>query len=150
MKLSELSSGRAATLSMYAHHQHNIENFHHAVGVARRVAADPRATDTHIATAYLQSIGQSARITGPDMIRAGIPGDVVRAVSTLETRGEETFINYLIRVSENADTALVAFHDFEERLSTLDIGKDDDIIRRFRNAARDLNEAVNINTPRSG
>ena len=141
---------RAVDLSKAAHSQHELENFHHAVGVARRVAADPRATDVHVATAYLQNIGYTARITKADMIRAGIPGDVVRAVGKLEFRKDENFLTYLRRVSECHDTALVAYHDFLERLGELDPYGDDDLVRRFRRAAEDLNEAVNLNTPRSG
>lgn len=141
---------RAIELSRIAHHQHEESNFYHAVAVARRVAADPRATDIHVAVAYLKDIGRTARITKPDMIMAGIPGDVVRAVGRLEWREPETFLDYLRRVSEHPNTALVAYHDFMERLEGLDPVDDDDLMRRFRLAATELNEAVNINTPRSG
>jgi hypothetical protein len=144
------SSIAAMTLSMFAHHQHEPTNFDHAVKVARRVAADPRANDVHVAVAYLQGIGGSARITRPDMILAGIPGEVVRAVGEMEVREKELFLTFLQRVAQNHDTALVAYHDFMERLSTLDSIEDDDLTRRFRRAASDLNEAVNLNTPRVG
>ena len=144
------SSAAAATLSMFAHHQHEPSNFDHAVSVARRVSADPRATDVHVAVAYLQSIGHSARITGPDMILAGLPGAVVRAVGVLEMKPNELFLSSLQRIAQNHDTALVAYHDFMERLSELDSIEDDDLTRRFRRAASDLNEAINLNTPRIG
>jgi hypothetical protein len=144
------SSITAMTLSMFAHHQHEPANFDHAVSVARRVAADPRANDVHVAVAYLQSITHNARITGPDLLRAGIPPTVVRAVGVLAMQPQELFLSYFQRIAQNHDTALVAHHDFVERLSTLDSVEDDDLTRRFRRAASDLNEAVDLNTPRVG
>ena len=143
---------RALELSKFAHWQHEPANFDHAVNVARRVANDPRGNNTHIATAYLQSIGHTARITRPDMIIAGIPARVVRAVTRLEHIEGETFLAFLRRVSDHEDTALVAYHDFEERLQNLpeEVDSTDDVIRRLRIATADLNESINRGVPKSG
>lgn len=141
---------RAASLSMFAHHQHTPANFEHVTAVARRVSEDSRSTEAHVAVAYLQSVGYAARLDHADMIRAGIPGDVARAVRTLETNDEETFLSFLRRVSEHQMTALVAYHNFMEYLSHTDELDDGDMVRRLRRATIDLNEAVNLNTPKSG
>lgn len=141
---------RAITMALYAHHQHAPENFDHAVNVARRVSGDPRADSIHIAAAYLMSIGRNAQVHGPELIRAGVDSAVVRAVGALEMRPNELFLDYLRRVSENHDTALVAYHDFEERYQTMPNDESLEICQRLRRAADNLNEAVNLNTPRSG
>jgi hypothetical protein len=141
---------RAASLAMFAHHQHDEKNFEHVTAVARRVSADPRANESHVAVAYLQSIGYAARIEHGDMIRAGIPGDVARAVRALETGEAETFLSFLRRVSEHEMTALVAYHNFMEYLSHTNEIDDGDTVRRLRRATVELNEAVDLNTPKSG
>lgn len=145
MKLHEIIQ-----YSQMAHYFHEPYNFDLAVATARRVSADPRATDVHVAVAYLQDIGRTARITGADLVAAGVPAQVVRAVNRLEYNLDDTFIDYLQRISEHTDTALVAYHNFTVRLEHLDPVDDDDLTRRFRQAATVLNDAVDMGTPRSG
>lgn len=141
---------RAMEISSAAHKAHLPDYFDHVVGVARRVRQDPRATDIHVATAYLINIGYMARIETKELILAGIPGDVVRAIHRLEYRKDEKFLSYLRRISEHPVTALVAHHHFLEYLGDLDPVLDDDMTARFRRAAGELDEAVNMNTPRAG
>jgi hypothetical protein len=71
-------------------------------------------------------------------------------VRTLETDDTETFLSFLRRVSEHEMTALVAYHNFMEYLSRTDEVDDCDTVRRLRRATVDLNEAVDLNTPKSG
>lgn len=138
------------TVSHMVHSQHDILNYEHAKAVAKRVEADPRADRLHIAAAYLLGIEQHGNVTGADLIMLGIEGDVVRAVRALEMRPNEKFLAYLRRVSENPVTALVGYHNFLQILGELNEDDDDDITARFRRAAKELNEAVNINTPKAG
>lgn len=141
---------RAVELSAAAHSAHDRLNFDHAMNVAARVKEDPRASDLHVASAYLIGIEQHAHMTGSDLILAGVPGDVVRAVRALEMRPNESFLSYLRRISENPVTALVGHHNFMQILGELNEDDDDDLTARFRRAAHELNEAVDLNTPKSG
>lgn len=138
------------TVSHMVHSQHDIYNYEHAKAVAARVEKDPRAERLHIAAAYLLGIEQHGNVTGKDLILLGIPGDVVRAVRALEMRPKETFLAYLRRISEHPVTALVGYHNFLQILGELNEDDDDDLTARFRRAAAELNEAVDINTPRAG
>lgn len=142
---------RAVELSMYAHHQHNIENFHHAVAVAKRVDDDPRSDHKHVAAAYLIGSERDAGLHSSELLFSGIPPTVVHTVERMAMVDGETFLAYLKRVSEDQDAALVAFHDFEERLTTADdMGMDFDSQQRLRNAISELRQAVSLNAPRSG
>lgn len=141
---------KAIEISRAAHWQHDPVNFEHAIAVARRVTLDQRATDIHCAIAYLCNIGWTARITGADLIVMGIPARVVRGIRRLEYRDDEPFVDYLQRLKECSDSALVAYHDFEQRLSLVDrAANGDKLVRRFRRAAYELNESIKMGCPRS-
>lgn len=140
---------RAVELSAAAHGAHDADYFDHVTEVARRVKNDTRSDRIHVATAYLINIGYMARVTTKELILAGIPGDVVRAVGTLEYTPDEKFLSYLRRVSEHPICALVLHHHYTQYLEGLDPLLDDEMTARFRRAASELNEAVNLNTPKA-
>lgn len=133
---------RAASFAMFTHG--DSDHFDHAVRVAGRVAEDGRANEQHVATAYLLE----SKASLSELVAAGIPGDVARAVAQMVARPNEQFLAYLRRICEDPITALVCFHDFEERVHNVE-GCPDDVIRRFRLAIRDLNDAVNSGTPKA-
>lgn len=70
-------------------------------------------TEEQKATALLHDVIEDSEITKEDLIHAGIPTNVVKAVDTLtKTRGE-TYVDYLAKVKSNDLARVVKLADLQ-------------------------------------
>jgi len=89
----------------------------HVMDVARRVEADPETTDEKIATAYLHDVVEDTSVTLDDLTALGFPWRIVYAVEAITRTEDETYFEYIERVSENRIAAFVKRHDLMSNIN---------------------------------
>lgn len=73
-------------------------------------------TDKIIAVAYLHDILEDTSITDKDLMKMGMPIDVVIAIKALTKEKGESYIKYLERVKENLIARIVKLADLEHNM----------------------------------
>jgi len=121
-------ANKAADIAYRAYGRAGVDGFYHACELARKVADDKRASTRHVAIAYLSGVLKDPTVTAIDLLEMGVAGDVVNGVKRLKRHYGESFIDYIIRVSEDPDASLVKLHDLEivrgkVPVSNFDVGR---------------------------
>lgn len=88
----------------------------HVADVARRVAADPSATDVHVAVAWLHDTLEDTKISAAEIFSLFHTPDFstflgVDAVVRLTHYKDETYEEYMAQLVKSPIAALVKYHD---------------------------------------
>ena len=108
----------------------------HITRVVCRLAKSKEIVFGDLVLAYLHDIVEDTAVTTPDLYTFGL-GSYVNDVNTLTRREDETYADYIYRVSCGSSSARnVKIADLEDHLDTTEIS--DSLAERYRNAIDDL------------
>lgn len=103
-------------------------------------------TDCERATAILHDVIEESDFTKEDLIKAGIPSDVVEAVVCISKKKGEAYGDFIKRVAHNEMARKVKIADLEDNLDVLRLDEitDDDVkrIKKYHSAWKYLTSSL--------
>lgn len=114
----------------------NIPYINHPLAVANKF----KFNKTLRCAALLHDVIEDSNITANDLLLDGIPKNVVDIVIILTRSKEETYFEYIKRVSKNVDATRIKLEDLKNNLESC---KSQTLIKRYKKAQAFLTKELN-------
>jgi (p)ppGpp synthase/HD superfamily hydrolase len=72
-----------------------------------------------IAAGWLHDVLEDTTTTKQDLVDAGLPHEVIDIVECLTRKQNETYFDFIMRVSENSSASVVKLADIDDNMATL-------------------------------